>query len=423
VTGQAGAYNVALAKVIFDQRLFFAKCLFYLLQTPFFQTPLHMISRSAQNGFNKGDLSDIVLPIPPINEQRRIVAKIEELFSDLDAGVAALKRAKANLKRYRAAVLKAAVEGKLTADWRSKHPNAEPASKLLDGILTERRQKWEADQLAKFAAAKKEPPKNWKAKYVEPTPPDTSDLPELPDGWCWASVDHLIVESTCNGISIKGTDSPPGVPALRLNAMTDDGFDYGERRYIPIGNDLADDLKVQAGDFFISRGNGSLHLVGRGVLAQCPPDLIVFPDTMIRVRLCNTVSIRPFIQHVWASRLVRRQVETKARTTAGIYKISQRDVEGFLIPLPSLLEQQLIIAEVEERLSVIKVAEHQIETNLLRAARLRQSILRQAFEGKLVRQDPKDEPASILLTRIGKQRAQVPHKATKLKPRRRRVIS
>ena len=92
-------------------------------------------------------------PIAPLNEQRRIVAKIEELFSDLDAGVVALERVRANLKRYRAAVLKAAVEGKLTEDWRAQHPDTEPASVLLERILTERRRQWEKDQLAKFAQA------------------------------------------------------------------------------------------------------------------------------------------------------------------------------------------------------------------------------------------------------------------------------
>src|SRR5262249_52947193 len=125
------------------------------------------------------------------NEQRRIAEKIEELFSDLDAGVVALERAKANLKRYRASVLKAAVEGSLTAEWRATHPKVEPASKLLERILAERRRKWEADQLAKFAASGKQPPKNWPAKYVEPALVDTSALPDLPDGWCWSTLPQL----------------------------------------------------------------------------------------------------------------------------------------------------------------------------------------------------------------------------------------
>ncbi len=88
------------------------------------------VSSAGQNTISQGTLDRLTIPVAPLSEQRRIVAKIEELFSDLDAGVAALKRAKANLKRYRAAVLKAAVEGKLTEEWRAKHPAKEPASAL-----------------------------------------------------------------------------------------------------------------------------------------------------------------------------------------------------------------------------------------------------------------------------------------------------
>jgi type I restriction enzyme S subunit len=230
-------------------------------------------------------------------------------------------------------------------------------------------------------------------------------LRELPEGWCWASVEQLLRESTCNGISIKGSDSPPGIPALRLNSMTPNGFDYSERRYIPISDELASDLAVQPGDMFVSRGNGSLHLVGRSVLAQEPPEIIVFPDTMIRVRLSNCGMLREFINLAWASRLMRQQIEKKARTTAGIYKISQRDVEEFVTPLPPLAEQQQIVSEVAARLSQIESAETVIAHGLRRAARLRQSILKQAFSGKLVPQDPTDEPASVLLERVRRLRA------------------
>src|SRR6185295_10339373 len=155
------------------------------------------------------------VPIAPLREQRRIVAKIEELFSDLDAGVAALRRAKANLKRYRAAALKAAVEGKLTEQWRDEHSAIEPASKLLERILAERRKKWEADQLAKLAAAGKEPPKNWRARYVEPAPPDTVGVPDLPEGWCWVSMEQL-VERSEYGTSVKCDYRRSGIPVLRI---------------------------------------------------------------------------------------------------------------------------------------------------------------------------------------------------------------
>ena len=109
--------------------------------------------------------------------------KVDELFSDLDAGVSALERARASLKKYRAAVLKAAVTGELTADWRATHPHTEPATKLLDRILAERRRKWEADQQAKFAANGKTLPTGWREKYPEPVAPESTDSPPVPDGW------------------------------------------------------------------------------------------------------------------------------------------------------------------------------------------------------------------------------------------------
>ncbi len=122
------------------------------------------------------------MPLPPRKQQKRIVAEIEKQFSRLDEAVANLKRVKANLKRYKAAVLKAAVEGKLTEEWRKAHPDVEPASKLLDRILAERRAKWEEAELAKMEAKGKAPKNDkWKAKYKEPTAPDTADLPELPE--------------------------------------------------------------------------------------------------------------------------------------------------------------------------------------------------------------------------------------------------
>ena len=106
------------------------------------------------------------IPVAPPDQQDRIVAEIEKQFSRLDEAVASLKRVKANLKRYKAAVLKAAVEGKLTEEWRKQNPDVEPASKLLERILAERRTKWEEAELAKMKAKGKEPKNDkWKEKY------------------------------------------------------------------------------------------------------------------------------------------------------------------------------------------------------------------------------------------------------------------
>ena len=120
------------------------------------------------------------IPLAPLAEQQRIVEAIESLFTQLDAGVGALKRLRANLRRYKATVLKAACEGKLVP----QDSDDEPASNLLERILAERREKWEAEQRAKG----KDPRK---LKYDEPAAPDTSDLPELLEGWIWASLDQV----------------------------------------------------------------------------------------------------------------------------------------------------------------------------------------------------------------------------------------
>ncbi len=283
----------------------------------------------------------------------------------------------------------------------------ENGPELLTRILAERRRRWEQEQLAAFAKAGKIPPAKWKEKYKEPAGPDCTKLPALPEGWCWASVEQLLAEPSCNGISVKGSNDPPGIPALRLSAMGELQFDYTERRYIPISEDTANALAIQAGDFFVARGNGSLHLVGRGTLAQEPGERIVFPDTMIRLRFASAAILRQFIARIWSSRLLRGQIERKARTTAGIYKISQRDIDAFAIPLPPIDEQSQVIAEVEHRLSVIDVSQASLEANVKRSDRLRQAILRRAFEGKLVPQGPSDEPADKLLERIKANRTRL----------------
>ncbi len=172
------------------------------------------------------------IPLAPRNEQKRIVAKIEQLFSDLDAGVAALERAKANLKRYRAAVLKAAVEGKLTEQWRADNPPAEPAAELLKRILAERRAKWEQQQLAAYKAKGKKPPKNWRNKYKEPAEADTDTLPALPKGWCWATVDQFSFVDV--GFAFKSkefTDS--GIRLLRGDNMEPGALRWTNTKYWP----------------------------------------------------------------------------------------------------------------------------------------------------------------------------------------------
>lgn len=349
--------------------------------------------------------------LPPANEQRRIVEKIEELFSDLDAGVAALERVQANLKRYRASVLKAAVEGALTADWRAKHPKVEPATKVLERILTERRKKWEADQLAKFTAADKQPPNNWRDKYKEPSHPDTSNLPELPENWCWASLESLA--EVVGGITKdQKRVNKPGtrqVPYLRVANVQRGFLDLSEMKDITASELDIIDLQLKLGDVLFTEG-GDRDKLGRGWVWSGELSECIHQNHIFRARLFLKELEPRFVSH-HGNTFGKEWFIRAGKQTTNLASINLGILRHFPVPIPPADEQDEIISQLDEKLSQIDAAEVAIEHGLQRAARLRQSILKQAFEGKLVPHDRTDEPATELLKRIsaGADRA-VPNK-------------
>jgi type I restriction enzyme, S subunit len=360
-----------------------------------------------QANVNSTKLRALRFPLAPLNEQRRIIAKIEELVSDLDAGVAALERIKASLKRYRAAVLKAAVEGRLTEEWRGKHTKTEPASKLLERILAERRQKWEEEQLAKFAAADKSPPKGWREKYVEPAAPDTTTAPELPQGWCWVALGQ--VARFQNGRAFPSKEyAPEGVRLLRPGNLFADGSvrwteknsrfmpaEWAEKHptYIVRGNELVINLTAQSlADEFL----------GRTCLTD-PDECCLLNQRLARITPFSGMD-KKFTLYLLKSSTFRSFVNG-LNTGSLIEHMFISQLEDCCLPMPPAEEQQEIVQEIERRFSIIEENEAQVDANLKRAARLRQSILKRTFEGRLMPQDPTDEPADKLLDRIRPERA------------------
>ena len=165
-----------------------AEYLSKFMQTHHYWQQITTVSKgSAQPGANASILSELAIPVAPLAEQRRIVTKIEALQERSRKAREALAEVGALLEQFRQSLLATAFRGDLTADWRAANPNVEPASELLNRIRQERRQKWELSELAKYKAKRKQPPKDWQDKYQEPAPIDHSELPELPDGWCWTS--------------------------------------------------------------------------------------------------------------------------------------------------------------------------------------------------------------------------------------------
>lgn len=404
ITGMAGAYNVALVKTIFDRNHLNPRFIFYLLQTRYFQTPIHMISRSAQNGFNKPEIMPIEVPLAPHTEQQRIVAKLDELFSDLDAATAALERVQANLKRYRASVLKSAVEGKLTAEWRARNPPKETGAELLERILKERRVKWEENQLAKFKAQGKEPSKDWQKKYPEPVKPDTTNLPELPEGWVWASLDQLSL-GIRNGIAEKPNHQPPGTPILRISSVRPMSVNLQEVRYIKDSSAYDSDDYLVEGDLLFTRYNGSVDYLGVCGRVQGLTEPYLYPDKLMKVLLVSDSWSRliEFASNIGYS---RRHVVSKARTTAGQTGISGGDLKSMPIPLCSHDEFQYMVTLLDDFYPNCEKMNQELQVQRLRIQSTRQAILKQAFEGKLVSQDVNDEPASELLKRIREAREQ-----------------
>jgi type I restriction enzyme S subunit len=389
------------------------------------------------------------VPLAPLPEQRRIVAEIETQFTRLDAGVAALEQVQANLRRYKASALKAACEGRLVPTEaelaRAEGRGYESAAQLLARILAERRGRWEAAQWereiekAKQKAAKavrkaagrplkrgeklaskewqdlsralygKYLPKNdrWKQNYKEPALPDTQGSVQLPKGWIWTSLELLAADhrySLSSGPfgSALGTRDyrESGVPVIRGQNVVDgqlilDNWVYvSEEKAAKLERSIA-----RPGDLVVIAVGSS------GRPAIVPPSL---PRAVLSQN-CNKVTpdtdlILPKYL-VFAMQIGSIQEQLNQKTTDTVRKfLSLTNLRQTVIPLPSLPEQYRIVAEVERRLSVVAALEREVEAALAHAARLRRSILKRAFEGRLVPQDPDDEPASVLLERIRAQR-------------------
>ncbi|WP_417746688.1 restriction endonuclease subunit S [Rosistilla oblonga] len=364
-------------------------------------------------------IGSFCLPIPPLAEQSRINERIDELLSELDAGVAALKRVQANLRRYRASVLKAAVEGKLTEEWRAKHSPKETGEELLKRTLEERRQEWESDQLADYEAKGKEPPKNWQARYKEPDALDTSELPELPDSWCWARISQVGHVQLGRQRSPKHHTGTHMRPYLRVANVFEDRIDISDVMEMNFTPAEFENYALRYGDILLNEGQ-SHELVGRPAMYRDEVPGCCFTNTLVRFRVADGLD-RDFALRVFLAYLKNGRFQKIASITVNIAHLGAGRFAELEFPLPPEEEQAEIVRIVDELYTQIDAAELAVKHGMKRAARLRQSILKDAFEGKLVAQDPADEPASELLARIkAERRAAVPKakkKSTQRTPR------
>jgi len=363
-------------------------------------------------------IGEFKFQIPPTGTQQRIVEAIESYLTRLDAAVASLERVQKNLERYRASVLKAAVEGRLVpteADIARKEGlSYEPASELLERILAERKTRWIEDAAQKARAkgnadALLEARKQAEKKYKEPAAPDTTDLPILPEGWCWSLIPALIIPSKAGmktgpfgSLLKKREHRSQGIPVLGIENI-------GKRRYVSgskihITLEKAEELAgydVQAKDLLISR-SGTV-----GEVCTAPNQLrdARFSTNVMRIRFLEPVPMADYVALLLAgSPFVRGEIEELCKGTTRIF-LNQSILSQLVIPIPPLAEQRRILEEVASADESIEATLQTLTRSVARSLRLRQSILKWAFEGKLVEQDPSDEPASELLERIKTERS------------------
>jgi type I restriction enzyme S subunit len=351
-----------------------------------------------------GRLHAFKIVLSPEPEQRRILAKIEELLSHLDAGVAALQRVKANLKRYRATILNAAVTGRLTEEWRGLNDEAGSAQELLSRIHAERQSKL---------------PKEKRTKLKDPI--ITERTVELPPDWRWVTPTQLVASQRHSlaigpfGSNLKVSDyTEEGVPLVFVRNIRSGHFGGSNTKFV--SSKKAQELhahSVEAGDILITK-MGEPPGDARLYPAEYP--MAIITADCIKLRLHPFVTSPSFFVHAINSAVVRRQIATITKGVAQ-QKISLGRFEQMQLPVPPLDEQKEIVSQVETRLSIIDVAEAEVEHGLKRAARLRKAILKRAFEGKLVPQYESDVPLSVPAHTDGDE------ESVQSTPRRRPVIN
>ena len=261
-------------------------------------------------GLTRADAYALQVPLPPLAEQRRIVAKVEAVLARVNAARDRLAKILALLKRFRQSTLAAACSGKLTADWR-EHKELDAATELIP--------------LAKLRG--------------KPLPNRNDRSEPLPKGWITTEFSYLMSELR-NGIGTKPNMDPPGLPILRINAVRPGKVLYDDVRYMPNAEDFVGTFSLQNRDLLFTRYNGSIELLGVcGMVRSQPFPTLLYPDKLMRVRFDHGHVLPEYVEVFFQSPDARDRLRYRAKSSAGQQGISGKDIKEQIVSLPPLPEQ------------------------------------------------------------------------------------
>ena len=363
-------------------------------------------------------LSTFEIPVAPTNEQHRIVDRIEALFDEIDRGVESLRDAKRAIELYRQSLLKSAFEGRLTTQWRAKNPDKlECPDTLLTRIGEQRQNCYKAALRDWERALVKREERGTGRKPAKPKRPRAIPAESIDKGIPgWTTVPlGLVVVDPIYGTSKKCGYGTGATGVLRIPNIGSGRIDATDLKSADFDETESARFSLQEGDILTVRSNGSLSIVGKPAMVRHQHTDYLFAGYLIRLRPIVRSLVPKYLVYMLMEPTVRVQIETKAKSTSGVNNISAKELQELNAPLCSPEEQVEIVRILDDRLEAAEIVDADIDANLARADALRQSILKKAFAGKLVPQDPTDEPAHALLARI---RAGRGGDSTK-KPRRR----
>ena len=330
---------------------------------------------------------NISFPVPPLNEQDRIVAKLEALLAHVNVAKEHLARVPPLMKQFRQSMLAAACSGRLTKEWRREHPDVEPASELLKRIQEERIKRAKAEGRRKLK----------KPENLEPAEVDTEGLPELPEGWVWTNIFSITANHDGKRIPVKDKDRQKmqgGYPYYGASGIIDYVNDFlFDGNYLLIGEDGANLVSRSTPIAF--KASGKFWVNNHAHVLECEGGIpIEFVEAYI-----NGMDLIPYV------------------TGSAQPKLTQKKLNGLSIPLPPLSEQFVIVERIKKLFQLADIVDQRYHRAQAHVNKLTQSILAKAFSGELVPQDPNDEPASVLLERIKQERAKTEKKVKKARKR------